>query len=159
MKKELFKKWYKEYGKNLAIETCPYDYKEMEDDVWEKELRRKAKKIFSSVYDVYSNELVNSLELIQENVRTALFEMNQDYQQGIKIRNKAIEDLTECKELATELYNLHKTKEIKEEYFEKLKSVLGERIGVLQSYVNNTEKVLKGIKKDKKNMEHLVVSD
>ena len=159
MKKEHIKKWYKEYGRNLAIETCPYDYKEMEDDVWEKELRRKAKKIFSTIYDMYSNELVNSLELIQEDILGALFEMNQDYEQGIKIRNKAIEDLTKYKELATELYNLHKTKEIKEEYFEKLKSVLGERIGVLQSYITNTEKVLKAIKKDKKNMEHLVVSD
>lgn len=159
MKKELFKKWYREYGKELAIETCPYDNKETENELWEKELRRKAKKIFSSVYNVYSNELVDSLELIQEDVRTALIEMNQDYKQGIRIRNKAIEDLTECKELATELYNLHKTKEIKEEYFEKLKSVLGERIGVLQSYITNTEKVLKAIKKDKKNMEHLVVSD
>lgn len=159
MKKELFKKWYREYGRELAIETCPYDYKEMEDDVWEKELRRKAKNIFSTIYDMYSSELVNSLELIQEDVLSALFEMNQDYEQGIRIRNKAIEDLMECKELATELYNLHKTKEIKEEYFEKLKSVLGERIGVLQSYITNTEKILKGIKKDKKNMEHLVVSD
>lgn len=159
MKKELFKKWYREYGRNLAIETCPYDNKETEDDVWEKELRRKAKKIFSSVYDMYSNELVNSLEVIQEDVRTALFKMNQDYEQGIRIRNKAIEDLTGCKELTTELYNLHKTKEIKEEYFEKLKSVLGKRIEIVQSYITNTEKILKAIKKDKKNMEHLVVSD
>ena len=159
MKKELFKKWYKEYGRQLAIETCPYDYKEMEDDVWEKELRRKAKKIFSSVYDMYSNELSDSLELIREDVMNNLEEINQDYEQGIKIRSKAEEDLKQHKELATELYNLHKTKEIKEEYFEKLKSTLGEKITTLKCYMSNTETVLKAIKKDKKNMEILVVSE
>ena len=158
MKKELFKKWYKEYGRELAIETCPYDYKEMEDDVWEKELRRKAKKIFSSVYNMYRNELVDSFKLVQKDAMNSLYKIKQDYQQTTKIRNKAEKELEQYRELATELYNLHKTKEIKEEYFESLKTLFGERIATLKSHISDTEKILKGIKKDKKNMEHLVLS-
>ena len=159
MKKQLFNKWYKEYGRGLAIETCPYDYKEMEDDVWEKELRRKAKIIFSSVYNLYSDELVNSLELVQEDVKSGLYEMNEDYKKGILIRTKAEKDLAQYKSLATELYDMHKTKEIKEEYFERLKTLFGERITMLKSYLADTEKILKAIKKDKKNLELLVVSE
>ena len=44
MKKEMFNVWYNKYGKELAKNALPID------DVDEKEIRRKAKKIFSLEY-------------------------------------------------------------------------------------------------------------
>lgn len=48
MKKEMFNVWYKEYGRELAKNALPID------DVDEKEIRRKAKEIFSYTYNLFS---------------------------------------------------------------------------------------------------------
>ena len=48
MKKEIFNIWYNGYGKELAKNALPID------DVDEKEIRRKAKEIFSYTYSLFS---------------------------------------------------------------------------------------------------------
>ena len=155
MKKQLFNKWYENYGRNLAKEICPYNIEEINETV-EKELRKNAKKIFSSVYDLYSQRINESLCGLKDEFLEALNEMNLDYQHGNEIREKIENELEEYKALSTELYDLHREEKIKEDYFIKLKELFGERIYKLKENRNNLEKITKAIKKDKKNVELLV---
>lgn len=159
MKKELFKKWYKEYGRELAIETCPYDYKEMEYDVWEKELRRKAKKIFSSVYNMYCNEMVDRLCEVQDEVFLALNRMQEDLNNAVGFRIKIENNLKEFRDFSTELYDVHNEKKIDDEYFKKMKSFYGEGISDYKQNLHNVETVIKEIKKAMKKTECLIISE
>ena len=58
MKKEMFNVWYNKYGKELAKNALPID------DVDEKEIRRKAKEIFSYTYALFSINDVLILNLL-----------------------------------------------------------------------------------------------
>ena len=60
MKKKIFNVWYNEYGKELAKNALPID------DVDEKEIRRKAKEIFSYTYALFSEFMCDRLSPIHE---------------------------------------------------------------------------------------------
>lgn len=153
MKKQLFNKWYENYGRELTKEISPYNNEEEINETIEKELRRKAKKIFSSVYDLYSERINESIHNLKDELFKILNEINQDYIRSNGIRKKIEKELEEYKTLNTELYDLHKEKRIKEDYFIKLKKLFGKRIYTLKENRNNLEKIVKNIKKDKKNIE------
>ena len=156
MKKELFEKWYADCGRNLAIETCPYDYKEMEDDVWEKELRRKAKKIFSSIYDIFSDSINNRLSILQDDVRNKLDEIRNDYNSAMFQKNKLESEIKEVTEKSTKLYDYYFDNKIDKEYFEEMKSYYGNKLSELKCHQFHVNELLHNIKVYKKEIESLL---
>ena len=159
MKKELFEKWYAECGRNLAIETCPYDYKEMEEDVWEKELRRKAKKIFSSVYNMFSDSMVDKLDILQDDIYEHLDEINADYNSAINQKNKLEKSIKDITDKNTKLYDFYFAKKIDKDYFDEMKSYYGEILSELKCHKFHANELLHNIKVYKKNIESLVISE
>lgn len=156
MKKELFEKWYVERGRNLAIETCPYDYKEIEDDVWEKELRRKAKKIFSSIYNIFSDSIYDRLSILQDDVRNKLDEIRNDYNSAMFQKNKLESEIKEVTEKSTKLYDYYFDNKIDKEYFEEMKSYYGNKLSELKCHQFHVNELLHNIKVYKKEIESLL---
>lgn len=156
MKKELFEKWYVEHGRNLAIETCPYDYKEIEDDVWEKELRRKAKKIFSSIYNIFSDSIYDRLSILQDDVRNKLDEIRNDYNSAMFQKNKLESEIKEVTEKSTKLYDYYFDNKIDKEYFEEMKSYYGNKLSELKCHQFHVNELLHNIKVYKKEIESLL---
>ena len=159
MKKELFEVWYNEFGRNLAIETCHYDYKEMEDDVWNKELRKKAKKIFSSVYNIFSNEIADKLSYLQDSVYKHLIEINNDYNSAMILKNKLEKSIKEITDKNTKLYDFYFAKKIDKEYFDEMKVYYGETLSELKYHLFCVNTLLHNIKVYKKAIEPLIVTD
>jgi chemotaxis regulatin CheY-phosphate phosphatase CheZ len=159
MKKEMFEKWYESYGRNLVIETCPYDYKEMEDDVWNKELRKKAKKIFSSLYNMFSNEMVNKLDIMQNEVYNKLYEIMDDYERAMNQKNNIEESIKDITDKSTKLYDFYFANKIDKEYFEEMKTYYGERLNKLKTNLGFINQVLHEIKITKKETESLLITE
>lgn len=159
MKKEMFENWYESYGRNLAIETCPYDYKEMEDDAWNKELRRKAKKIFSSIYNMFSNEIADKLDYLQDNIYVRLNEISNDYNSAMYQKNKLEKSIKEITDKNTKLYDFYFAKKIDKEYFDEMKSYYGELLAELKCHLFHVNELLHNIKVIKKEIESLVVAE
>lgn len=159
MKKEIFENWYELYGRNLVIETCPYDYKEMEDDAWNRELRRKAKKIFSSVYNIFSNEIADKLDYLQDGVYERLIEINKDYNSAMIEKNKLEKSIKEITDKNTKLYDFYFAKKIDKEYFDEMKVYYGEILSELKRHLFCVNTLLHNIKVYKKAIESLIVTD
>ena len=86
MKKEMFNVWYNEYGKELAKNALPID------DVYEKEIRRKAKEIFSCTYSLFSEFMCDRLSPIHDYIIDYL-ENSNEYTEEFAMRKKCAEEL------------------------------------------------------------------
>ena len=159
MKKELFEVWYDDVGRNFAIETCPYDYKEMEDDAWNRELRRKAKKIFSSVYNMFSNIIADKLDYLQDDIYERLIKIKNDYNSAMIQKNKLEKSIKEITDKNTKLYDFYFAKKIDKEYFDEMKVYYGETLSKLKCYLFNVNELLHNIKVYKKEIESLIVTE
>lgn len=158
MKKEMFDYWYDDFGRDLVIETCPYDYKEMEDDVWNKELRRKAKKIFSSVYNVFSNVMSYKLESIQREIYEKILYLNSNINNTLEYKQFLINEIEKITNITTKMYNLYFENKIDKNFFNDMKSFYGEQLKNLKKGLNNTECLIKEIKQEKKDLESLIIN-
>ena len=86
MKKKMFNVWYNEYGKELAKNALPID------DVDEKEIRRKAKEIFSYTYSLFSEFMCNRLSPMYDHIIDYL-ENSNEYAEEFAMRKKRAEKL------------------------------------------------------------------
>lgn len=159
MKKEMFENWYESYGRNLAIETCPYDYKEMEDDAWNRELRRKAKKIFSSIYNLFSDSMIDKLDILQDDVYDRLDEIRNDYTSAMNQKNKLESEIKEITEKSTKLYDFYFENKIDKSYFDEMKSYYGNKLAELKCHQFHVNELLHNIKVYKKEIESLIITE
>ena len=158
MKKEMFDYWYDDFGRDLAIETCPYDYKEMEDDAWNKELRRKAKKIFSSVYNMFSNVMSYKLELMQEEIYEKMLCLNSNINSTLSYKQFLINEIEKITNITTKMYDLYFENKIDKNFFNEMKSFYGEQLRNLKRELNNADGLIKEIKQEKKDLESLIIN-
>lgn len=158
MKKEMFDYWYDDFGRDLAIETCPYDYKEMEDDVWNKELRRKAKKIFSSVYNMFSNVMSYKLELIQEEIYEKMLYLNSNIDSTLSCKQFLINEIKKITNINTKMYDLYFENKIDKNFFNEMKLFYGEQLRNLKRELNNVDGLIKEIKQEKKDLKSLIIN-
>ena len=86
MKKEIFNVWYNEYGRELAKNALPID------DVDEKEIRRKAKEIFSYTYSLFSEFMYDRLSPMYDHVICHLESLNECAEE-FAMRKKCAEEL------------------------------------------------------------------
>lgn len=155
MKKELFEKWYENYGRNLAIEICPYDYYEKEDDVWNKELRRKAKKIFSNIYDVIYKDYSAKLDDVQYEIKNALEKTEIMLIRSKKLNDSVKQEIKGVKEITTKLYDSYLNKN-DDEYSKDCKKFYGEKLDKLKTESHCIENTIKNLKITKKDIESLI---
>lgn len=158
MKKEMFDYWYDDFGRDLAIETCPYDYKEMEDDAWNKELRRKAKKIFSSVYNMFSNVMSYKLEPMQEEIYEKMLCLNSNINSTLGYKQFLINEIEKITNITTKMYDLYFENKIDKIFFNEMKSFYGEQLKNLKRELNNIDGLIKEIKQEKKDLESLIIN-
>lgn len=158
MKKEMFDYWYDDFGRDLAIETCPYDYKEMEDDAWNRELRRKAKKIFSSVYNMFSNVMSYKLESLQEEVYEKMLYLNSNINSTLGYKQFLINEIEKITNITTKMYDLYFENKIDKDFFNEMKSFYGEQLRNLKTELNNADALIKEIKQEKKDLESLIIN-
>ena len=86
MKKEMFNVWYNEYGRELAKNALPID------DVDEKEIRRKAKEIFSYTYALFSEFMCDRLSPMYDHVICHLESLNECAEE-FAMRKKCAEEI------------------------------------------------------------------
>ena len=86
MKKKMFNVWYNEYGRGLAIDALPID------DGDEKEIRRKAKEIFSYTYSLFSEFMCDRLSPMYDHIIDYL-ENSNEYTEEFAMRKKCAEKL------------------------------------------------------------------
>ena len=158
MKKEMFDCWYDDFGRDLAIETCPYDYKEMEDDAWNKELRRKAKKIFSSIYNMFSNVMSYKLEPMQEEIYEKMLYLNSNIDSTLSYKQFLINEIEKITNITTKMYDLYFENKIDKNFFNEMKSFYGEQLRNLKRELNNADGLIKEIKQEKKDLESLIIN-
>ena len=151
MKKKLFKIWYSDYGKDMIKNLSS-------DDKDERQIMRTAKNIFSSVYNMFSNEIAYRLENLQSDIMNNIRFINNHMEDFITRKDMVECELSEYKAMATELYDLHREKKIDDEFFEKSKSFYGEKIDELKASVHNLELMIKMGKNEKKELESLLLS-
>lgn len=153
MKKEMFNVWYNEYGRELAKNVLPID------DVEEKEIRRKAKEIFSYTYDMFSNFMYDKLVPMYDHIISHLKTLN-EYTEEFSMKKKCAEKL--CDDITphmTKLYNsYYKEKSIKKEQFDTLKNHFGEILSNTKEIINNCDAMLSMLKEEKKHVESLLVT-
>lgn len=154
MKKEMFNVWYNGYGKELAKNALPID------DVDEKEIRRKAKEIFSYTYNMFSDFMCDRLSPIHDHIICHLESLN-EYSEEFTMRKKCAEELrNDITPYMTELYDsYYEEKSIKKEQFDSLKNHFGEILSNAKNTINNCDAMLSMLKQEKKLVESLLVTE
>ena len=154
MKKEMFNVWYNEYGRELAKNALPID------DVDEKDIRRKAKEIFSYTYDIFSEFIRDRLSLMRNHIIDYL-ENSNEYAEEFAMRKKCAEKLrNDITPYVTNLYDsYYKEKSIKKEQFDSLKNHFGEILSNAKNTINNCDGILSMLKQEKKLVESLLVTE
>ena len=154
MKKKMFNIWYNEYGKELAKNALPID------DVDEKEIRRKAKEIFSYTYALFSEFMCDRLSPIHDHIIDYL-ESSNEYAKELAMRKKHAEELrNDITPYMTNLYDsYYKEKSIKKEQFDSLKNHFGEILFNAKNTINNCDAMLSMLKQEKKLVESLLVTE
>ena len=154
MKKKMFNVWYNEYGKELAKNALPID------DVDEKEIRRKAKEIFSYTYSLFSEFMCDRLSPMRDHIIDYL-ENSNEYAEEFTMRKKCAEELrNEITPYMTNLYDsYYKEKSIKKEQFDSLKNHFGEILSNAKNTINNCDVMLSMLKQEKKLVESLLVTE
>lgn len=154
MKKEMFEKWYVSYGKELAVKALPLDEKELE----EKEIRKYAKDIFSSVYNPMKEKISSKLELIQCNILNHIEEVEEILSNALSYKEFVVNEVAEITEITTTLYDRYFEHKVDEEVFKKTKEDYGNRLTKLKGCLKNTDVFIKMTKDEKKELESLIVS-
>ena len=154
MKKKMFNVWYNEYGKELAKNALPID------DVDEKEIRRKAKEIFSYTYSLFSEFMCDRLSPMRDHIIDYL-ENSNEYAEEFAMRKKCAEKLRDdITPYMTNLYDsYYKEKSIKKEQFDSLKNHFGEILSNAKNTINNCDVMLSMLKQEKKLVESLLVTE
>ena len=154
MKKKMFNVWYNEYGKELAKNALPID------DVDEKEIRRKAKEIFSYTYSLFSEFMCDRLSPMRDHIIDYL-ENSNEYAEEFTMRKKCAEKLrNEITPYMTNLYDsYYKEKSIKKEQFDSLKNHFGEILSNAKNTINDCNGMLSALKQEKKLVESLLVTE
>ena len=154
MKKKMFNVWYNEYGKELAKNALPID------DVDEKEIRRKAKEIFSYTYSLFSEFMCDRLSPMRDHIIDYL-ENSNEYAEEFTMRKKCAEELrNDITPYVTNLYDsYYKEKSIKKEQFDSLKNHFGEILSNVKNTINNCDAMLSMLKQEKKLVESLLVTE
>ena len=154
MKKKMFNIWYNEYGKELAKNALPID------DVNEKEIRRKAKEIFSYTYSLFSEFMCDRLSPMRDHIIDYLENLN-EYAEEFAMRKKRAEELrNNITPHMTNLYDsYYKEKSIKKEQFDSLKNHFGEILSNAKNTINNCDAMLSMLKQEKKLVESLLVTE
>lgn len=154
MKKEMFNVWYNEYGRELAKKVLPID------DVEEKEIRRKAKEIFSYIYDMFSEFMSDRLSPMYDHIICHLESLT-EYAEEFSMRKKCAEEIRkDITPYMTKLYDsYYKEKSIKKEQFDSLRSHFGEVLSNTKETINNCDAMLSMLKEEKKNVESLLVTE
>lgn len=154
MKKKMFNVWYNEYGKELAKNALPID------DVDEKEIRRKAKEIFSYTYSLFSEFMCDRLSPMRDHIIDYL-ENSNEYAEEFTMRKKCAEELrNDITPHMTNLYDsYYKEKSIKKEQFDSLKNHFGEILSNAKNTINNCDAMLSMLKQEKKLVESLLVTE
>ena len=154
MKKKMFNIWYNEYGKELAKNALPID------DVNEKEIRRKAKEIFSYTYSLFSEFMCDRLSPMRDHIIDYLENLN-EYAEEFAMRKKRAEELrNDITPHMTNLYDsYYKEKSIKKEQFGSLKNHFGEILSNAKNTINNCDAMLSMLKQEKKLVESLLVTE
>lgn len=154
MKKEMFNVWYNEYGRELAKNALPID------DVDEKEIRRKAKEIFSYTYNMFSDFMCDRLSPMYDHIICHLESLN-EYSEEFTMRKKCAEELrNDITPYMTELYDsYYEEKSIKKEQFDSLKNHFGEILSNAKNTINNCDAMLSTLKQEKKLVESLLLTE
>lgn len=153
MKKEMFNVWYKEYGRGLAKEALPID------DVNEKELRMKAKEIFSHSYDIFFDYMNERLLPISTDIVEHVSELDELYERFIEKKYCAENIRDEIIPRLTTLYDLfYKNKSIDKEQFDSLKSYFGEIYSNAKATINRCDEMISVLKREKRCVESLLVT-
>lgn len=154
MKKEMFNVWYNGCGRELAKNALPID------DVDEKEIRRKAKEIFSYTYDIFSEFMYDRLSPIYGHIICHLESLNENSEE-FTMRKKCAEELrNDITPYMTELYDsYYEEKSIKKEQFDSLKNHFGEILSNAKNTINNCDALLSTLKQEKKLVESLLVTE
>ena len=154
MKKKMFNIWYNKYGKELAKNALPID------DVNEKEIRRKAKEIFSYTYSLFSEFMCDRLSPMRDHIIDYL-ENSNEYAEEFTMRKKCAEELrNNITPYMTNLYDsYYKEKSIKKEQFDSLKNYFGEILSNAKNTINNCDAMLSMLKQEKKLVESLLVTE
>ena len=154
MKKKMFNIWYNKYGKELAKNALPID------DVNEKEIRRKAKEIFSYTYSLFSEFMCDRLSPMRDHIIDYL-ENSNEYAEEFTMRKKCAEELrNDITPHMTNLYDsYYKEKSIKKEQFDSLKNYFGEILSNAKNTINNCDAMLSMLKQEKKLVESLLVTE
>lgn len=156
MKKEMFNVWYNEYGKELAEKVLPINA----DELSEKEVRRKAKEIFSYTYDLFSEFMSDRLSPMYDHIICHLESLT-EYAEEFSMRKKRAEEIRkDITPYMTKLYDsYYKEKSIKKEQFDSLRSHFGEVLSNAKETINNCDSMLSMLKEEKKNVESLLVTE
>lgn len=156
MKKEMFNVWYNEYGKELAEKVLPINA----DELSEKEVRRKAKEIFSYTYDLFSEFMSDRLSPMYDHIICHLESLT-EYAEEFSMRKKCAEEIRkDITPYMTKLYDsYYKEKSIKKEQFDSLRSHFGEVLSNAKETINNCDSMLSMLKEEKKNVESLLVTE
>lgn len=154
MKKEMFNVWYNECGRELAKNALPID------DVDEKEIRRKAKEIFSYTYNMFSDFMCDRLSPMYDYIICHLENLN-EYAKEFAMRKKRAEELrNDITPYMTNLYDsYYKEKSIKKEQFDSLKNHFGEILSNAKNTINDCNAMLSMLKQEKKLVESLLVTE
>lgn len=151
MKKELFNDWYDTVGKELALKVFPTD------EVDEKFIRREAKKIFSSVYNLASTCFAEKLISMQDCVNGHIqYLIEQKYE--LLERKFCLEHLLKDEtDILTDLYDSYIRSEVSKEYFNRNRSIHAKQIEGYKQSIHNIDCLLTELKSEYKNVQKLVV--
>ena len=154
MKKKMFNVWYNEYGKELAKNALPID------DVDEKEIRRKAKEIFSYTYSLFSEFMCDRLSPMYDHIIDYLENSNKRAEEFAMRKKRAEKLRDDITPYMTNLYDsYYKEKSIKKEQFDSLKNHFGEILSNAKNTINNCDAMLSMLKQEKKLVESLLVTE
>lgn len=153
MKKELFNEWYEFVGKDFAKNILPID------DVNEKEMRKIAKNIFSSVYNLIIDELCDRLSYLNLDIFEHLSKLRNIEKCDKNLMLGYIEEKESLNKVLTSIYDSFIKGDIKKEDFELIKAELIPKYVDLKNNINVFSNFLKMCKEEKKALESLLVVD
>lgn len=154
MKKKIFSLWYDKYGRELAKSVLPID------DVDEKEIRRKAKDIFSYTYDIFSEFMCDRINIMQPQITKKMNENRKLYKILCEQRASAEKIKKDLIPYMTELYNgYYKENSIKKEHFESLKKHFGNMLDSCKHTIKNCDYNMIKLNKEYKMAESLLVTE
>lgn len=154
MKKKMFNLWYNEYGRELAKNALPID------DVEEKEIRRKAKEIFSYTYNLFAEFMCERLIPMDNHIRCHLRSIDDLYEEYYARKLMAEYTRDDIIPYMTDLYDsYYKEKSIKKEHFDSLRKHFGELLSSAKEEIKNCDNMLIMLKREKKDVESLLVTE